>query len=97
MMIELPEKLAAALKVQANAHGVSPAGYVRDVLERNLASALEGQSSGAPLPPEQEANASNGTPALTGADLVAAMQASPCKEIDLQPTRDRSSVRDVEL
>ena len=28
MMIELPEKLEAALKVQANAHGVSPAGYV---------------------------------------------------------------------
>ncbi len=28
MMIELPEKLEAALKVQANAHGVSPAGYI---------------------------------------------------------------------
>ena len=49
MMIELPEKLEAALKVQANAHGVSPAGYVRDVLERDLAPSLEPQSSGAPF------------------------------------------------
>jgi plasmid stability protein len=49
MMIELPEKLEAALKVQANAHGVSPAGYVCEVLERDLASALEGQPSGAPF------------------------------------------------
>jgi plasmid stability protein len=48
MMIELPEKLEAALKVQANAHGVSPAGYVCEVLERDLASAL-GQSSGTPF------------------------------------------------
>ena len=49
MMIELPEKLEAALKVQANAHGVSPAGYVCEVLERDLASSLEGQSSGVPF------------------------------------------------
>ncbi len=47
-----------------------------------------------PLPAEQEAGASNETPALTGADLVAAMQASPYKEIDLEPTRDRLPVRD---
>ena len=38
MMIELPEKLEAALKVQANANGGSPAGYVCEVLERDLAS-----------------------------------------------------------
>jgi len=49
MMIELPEKLEAALKVQANAHGVSPAGYVCEVLARDLASSLEGQSSGVPF------------------------------------------------
>lgn len=49
MMIELPEKLEAALKVQANAHGVSPEGYVCEVLERDLASALEGPPSGAPF------------------------------------------------
>jgi len=49
MLIELPEKLDAALKVQANAHGVSPAGYVCEVLERDLASSLEGQSSSVPF------------------------------------------------
>ena len=49
MTIELPEKLEAALKVQANAHGVSADGYVREVLERDLASSLEAQSSGAPF------------------------------------------------
>jgi plasmid stability protein len=49
MMIELPQKLEAALKVQTNAHGVSPESYVCEVLERDLASALEGQSSAAPF------------------------------------------------
>ena len=49
MTIELPEGLGAALKVQANAHGVSPDGYVREVLERDLASSSETQSSGVPF------------------------------------------------
>jgi hypothetical protein len=48
-----------------------------------------------PRPSGQEANASNRTPALTGTDLVAAMQASPYKELDLEPTRNRLPVRDV--
>ena len=47
MMIELSEKLEAALKVQAKAHGVFPEGYVCEALERDLASALKSQSSGA--------------------------------------------------
>ena len=47
-----------------------------------------------PLPAKQDAGASNGKPAPTGADLVAAMQASPYKEIDLEPTRERLPVRD---
>ena len=33
--------------------------------------------------------------ALTGADLVAAMQASPCKEISLQPSRYPMPVRNI--
>ncbi|MGD1015835.1 MAG: type II toxin-antitoxin system Phd/YefM family antitoxin [Roseiarcus sp.] len=34
----------------------------------------------------------------TGAALIAAMQASPCREIDIEPSRDeRSPVRDIEL
>jgi plasmid stability protein len=49
MTIELPEDLAASLIAQANAHGVSPDGYVREVLERALASSLETQSSGVPF------------------------------------------------
>ena len=49
MMIELPEELGAALKAHASAHGVSPDGYVREVLERDLASSLESQSPRAPF------------------------------------------------
>ncbi len=49
MTIDLPEKLEAALRVQANAHGVYPDGYVREVLERDLATLLETQSSDAPF------------------------------------------------
>jgi plasmid stability protein len=37
MIVDLPEQLEDALKVQANARGVSPAGYVRDLLQRELA------------------------------------------------------------
>jgi plasmid stability protein len=49
MLIEIPENLGAALKVQANAHGVSAEGYAREILERDLAASLEAQSSGAPF------------------------------------------------
>ena len=49
MTIELPEQLAAALKAQANEHGVSVDGYIREVLERDLASSLDAQSSGVPF------------------------------------------------
>lgn len=49
MRIELPEELGVALRVQANAHGVSADGYAREVLERDLAATLETQSSGAPF------------------------------------------------
>ncbi len=34
--MEIPEQLESALKSQANARGVSPAMYVREVLEREL-------------------------------------------------------------
>ena len=37
MTIELPPELEAAVKEEANAHGVSPSDYVREVLERELA------------------------------------------------------------
>jgi plasmid stability protein len=48
MIIEVPEELSAALKAQANAHGVSADGYARDLLEHGLASSLEPQPSGTP-------------------------------------------------
>ena len=49
MIIELPEDLGAALKAQANAHGVSADGYARELLERDLAASLEAQSPGVPF------------------------------------------------
>jgi len=49
MLIEVPQELEAALKSQANAHGVSPAGYVRVVLERELAQSVQAQSQVAPF------------------------------------------------
>lgn len=48
-----------------------------------------------PLPPGHGGAGSNGTHAPSGAALVAAMQASPYKEIALEPTRDHMPVRDV--
>jgi plasmid stability protein len=39
LTIDLPDNLEAALRAQANAHGVSEAGYVRSILERDLAQA----------------------------------------------------------
>ena len=47
MTIELPENLEAALKAQANAHGLSPSGYVQEILERDLAFSIKNQSSNA--------------------------------------------------
>ncbi len=48
-----------------------------------------------PLPSAQRVALSSGPSPRTGADLVAAMQDSPYKEITLEPTRDRSAVRNV--
>jgi len=49
VLIDLPENLEAALKAQANARGVSAAGYLREVLERDLAYTPSSQPSGAPF------------------------------------------------
>jgi plasmid stability protein len=40
MTIELPEDLGAALKAEAEAHGVSADGYASELLRRGLAPAL---------------------------------------------------------
>jgi hypothetical protein len=60
---------------------------VEDVLIQALKSS--------PPPAMPDAGMADGTPTHTGADLVAAMQASPCKEIDLEAARHRLPVRDV--
>jgi plasmid stability protein len=49
MTIDLPEKLEAALKLQANAHGISAAGYVREILERELAPSIDAQFPDVPF------------------------------------------------
>jgi hypothetical protein len=42
-----------------------------------------------PLPFGKGAAESNGKPGPSGADLFAAMQASPCKDIALEPAREK--------
>jgi plasmid stability protein len=45
MKIELPSELEQALKVQANAHGISVSSYVREMVEHELASAQQRTAS----------------------------------------------------
>jgi plasmid stability protein len=61
MIVDLPESLEAALKVQANAHGVTPEGYVCGVLERVLGPGLQGQSAGVSFKTGRGASQSTGT------------------------------------
>jgi plasmid stability protein len=68
MLIEVPDELATALKTQAHAHGVSPAGYVRVILERDLAQSLQTQSIG----PQ-----SAGIPFKTGRGILAKYGPAP--------------------
>jgi hypothetical protein len=49
MMIEVSDELASALTAQATAHGVSAAGYVHIVLERELNRTPGKQSAGLPF------------------------------------------------
>jgi hypothetical protein len=60
---------------------------VEDVLLQALKSTAQMAERGAGFSEEM--------PAATGADLVSVMQASPYKEIDLDPQRRRAPVRDV--
>ncbi len=65
MIIELPAELEPALKARANAHGVSVSGYVREVVERELA----------PLGHEQSE-----TPFKTGRGVLAQYGTAPSAE-----------------
>ena len=44
LTIELPDELEAALKAEANANGVSASKFARQILERALIPAEQGQS-----------------------------------------------------
>ena len=85
MMIEIQEPELEALILERMQRGAFP--RVEDVLLQALKSSppLSGLASAA----------SSGSPGRTGADLVAAMQNSPYKEITLEPIRHRPPVRDV--
>ena len=84
MTITLPlqPQEEAKLVARARAKGLSTDAFVREALDRILA--------------EPDDDASTKKPGIpTGADLVAAMQASPYREINLEPARDRPPVRDI--
>jgi hypothetical protein len=85
MTIEIQKPELEALILERMQMGSFPT--IEDALLQALKSS--------PLPSGQGMVEPNGTPALTGAALVAAMQASPYKEIPLEPARDRMPVRDV--
>lgn len=85
MMIEIQEPELEALILERMQQCAFP--RVEDVL-------LQALKSSSPLSGPTSA-ASNGSPGPTGADLVAAMQNSPYKEIILEPMRHQLPVRDV--
>lgn len=49
MIIELPETLGPALRAHANARGVSVAGYVREIIERDLSPSPQENSTVIPF------------------------------------------------
>ena len=62
---------------------------------QNVEDALMQALESSPLPAGKDGGPSHKSPISTGADLVAAMQASPYKEISLEPVHDRLPVRDA--
>ncbi|MGA3024045.1 MAG: hypothetical protein ABSF98_04675 [Bryobacteraceae bacterium] len=68
---------------------------MRSAAFQNVEDVLIQALKSSPLPAMPDGGTADGTSTGTGADLVAAMQASPCKEIDLAAARHRLPVRDV--
>jgi len=85
MTIEIQKPELEALILERMQLGAFP------TVEDTLLEALKSS----PLQSGRRASVSGGMPGPTGADLVAAMQASPYKDIALEPTRDHLPVRDV--
>jgi hypothetical protein len=53
--------------------------------------------SSRPSPEQQVSSSTTSNGLRTGVELVAAMQASPYKEIEIEPERYRLPIRDVDL
>lgn len=81
MELHVTGELETKLTHSAAKQGRDPDELLQDVLTRYF---------------EEEANGST-LRGKSGAALVEAMQASPYKDIDLQPTRERMPVRDAVL
>lgn len=64
---------------------------------RNVEDALMQALKAAPAPDEKHAGRSYEKSSAMGSELVEAMQASPFKEIGLEPGRERMPVRDAEF
>ena len=106
--VELPDNLEDALKAQANAQGLSEAGYIRTVLERDLRA-----SSGASLAPFKTGQGSLGKYGTApAADDIAANRAdmfqpgkrkrlselfAPLSGIDIDLRRNPSTGRPIIL
>jgi hypothetical protein len=62
---------------------------------QNVEDVLMQALKASPILDEKDAGRSNDKSSLTGAELVEVMQASPFKEIELEPGRERMPVRDA--
>ncbi len=62
---------------------------------KNVEDVLMQALTTSPVPDEKDAGRSDEKSSAMGAELVAAMQASPFKEIVLEPGRERMPVRDA--
>ena len=84
MTITLPlqPQEEARLIAVAHAKGLSADALIRQALDKILAEEIDADRAGESC-------------ARSGADLVAAMRASPYRELMLEPGRHRPSVRDV--
>jgi len=87
MMIEIQKPELQALIQERMLAGAFQS--VEDALMQALQSA--------PLPGKKEPGKNTGAPPAMGTELVAAMQASPFKEICLEAGSERSPVREVAL
>jgi plasmid stability protein len=102
LTIKVPDNDVQALKAKATQRGVSAEEYALQVLEEDLAPewlrkswATASEAGPDQLSPEEIEAEITAARKATGGDLVAAMQASPYREIDLEPNRTPMPVRGV--